>query len=98
MRSVVYNHGCQQDTHACDIALFLFNLGKSATEAKKTIDEAYKKDSVDTNMIREFTKFKKRNFDLKEKPRSGIEEAKPKSVVVHLIEYEERALLRLAEA
>jgi len=78
--------------------LFLFNLEKSATETKKTINEAYKKDSVDTNTIREwFAKFKKRNFDLKEKPRSGIEEAKPKSVV-HLMEYEERALLRLAEA
>jgi len=57
--------------------LFLFNLGKSATEAKKTIDEAYRKDSVDTNTIREwFAKFKKRNFDLKNKPRSGIEETK----------------------
>jgi len=78
--------------------LFLFNLGKSAIKAKKMIDETYRKDSVDTNMIREwFAKFKKRNFDLKEKPRSGIEEAKPKSVV-HLMEYEERTLLRLAEA
>lgn len=48
--------------------LFMFNFGKSAIEARQLITEAYGKDAVGASMCREwFTKFKKGDFELKDK-------------------------------
>lgn len=58
--------------HVRHCMLFLFNLGKTASKAKKMIDEAYGDGSVGSSTCREwFAKFRKGEFDLEDKPRSG---------------------------
>lgn len=58
--------------HLRHCMLFLFKLGKTAAESKKMIDEAYGDGSVGSSTCREwFAKFKKGEFDLDDKPRSG---------------------------
>lgn len=58
--------------HIRHCLLFMFNIGKSASEAKQWIAEAYGNDAVGASTCREwFAKFKKKDFELKDKERSG---------------------------
>ena len=58
--------------HIRHCLLFLFNLGKTAVEAKEWIAQAYGDNCVGASTCREwFAKFKKGDFDLQDKPRSG---------------------------